>query len=162
MSDFDLKELLETWDDLQTFTTFGRASSDSLKDSPKAVAAFRRKYEIEGDLDAWLENKYCNLVDEYASLTGISFGLAKKQLLGREILRPAKKNPGEFEAAMKALPRCVVGGLDDPKTVSDLVYQALHELDMWREQQDGCISNREAMAVKKFIQKFGTPQQRAM
>lgn len=71
------------------------------------------------------------------------------------------KNPGpSFDEAMKALPACVAGGLDQPKTVSDLVYQALHELDMFEEGQDGAITARQAAAVRKFVQKFRTTEMR--
>ena|SRR3990172_8292120 len=63
-----------------------------------------------------------------------------------------------FKVAMKAFPACIAGGLDRPKTVSDLVYQALHELDMYEEVQDGAISSRCAKAVREFIRKFRTPE----
>ncbi len=66
-----------------------------------------------------------------------------------------KVNPDPFDVAMKALPACVASGLDRPKTVSDLVYQALHELDMYEEGQDGAITARQAAAVRKFVQRFG-------
>lgn len=71
-----------------------------------------------------------------------------------------KANPTPFDAAMKAFPSCIAGGLDSPKTVSDLVYQALHELDMFEEGQDGAISAREAALVRKFVQKFRTTEMR--
>lgn len=63
-----------------------------------------------------------------------------------------------FREAMKEFPACIAGGLDRPKTVSDLVYQALHELDMYEEGQDGAITSRQAKAVRKFIEKFRTPE----
>lgn len=68
--------------------------------------------------------------------------------------------PTPFEVALRAFPRCIIGGLDPlgHKTVSDLVYQALHELDMFNEGQDGAISAREAAIVKKFVQKFRTTE----
>lgn len=69
-----------------------------------------------------------------------------------------KENPDPFEIAMKALPACIAGGLDQPKTVSDLVYQALHELDMYNEGQDGAITARQAAAVRKFVHKFRTTE----
>jgi len=63
-----------------------------------------------------------------------------------------------FKVAMKAFPACIAGGLDRPKTVSDLVYQALHELDMYEEGQDGAITSRCAKVVREFIRKFRTPE----
>lgn len=72
--------------------------------------------------------------------------------------RKARGNPDQFDIAIRAFPSCIVGGLDRPKTVSDLVYQALHEIDMFEEGQDGAISPRQAVAVRKFIQKFRTTE----
>jgi hypothetical protein len=62
------------------------------------------------------------------------------------------KKPKTFEEALKALPACVFGGLDHPKTISDLRAQAEHELDMFNEAQDGCITCAEAQQVKKFLE----------
>jgi hypothetical protein len=66
------------------------------------------------------------------------------------------QNPGQhtFGQAVKALPACVSWDPLEHKTVSDLVWQALHELDMFNEDQDGAITAREAAAVRRFVQKF--------
>jgi hypothetical protein len=71
---------------------------------------------------------------------------------------PPIQNPDPFDVAFKAFPACIVGGLDRPKTVSDLVYQALHELDMFEEGQDGAITARQAAVVRKFVEKFRTTE----
>lgn len=65
-----------------------------------------------------------------------------------------------FDVAMKEFPAFIAGGLDRPKTVADLVYQALHELDMYNEGQDGAITLRQARTVRAFIQKFRTTDMR--
>lgn len=85
-----LKDVLEAWDILQTFTNYGRGT-------PEGVAAFVRQYEIQDDLDGWIENKYANIIEEYATLNDLSFEQAKKELLRRRIERPAPSAPRQQE-----------------------------------------------------------------
>jgi len=65
-----------------------------------------------------------------------------------EVIRPSNlgspprldgaARPGAFEVALKNLPRTVIGNYDPltHKTVSDLVWIARHELDMYQEGQE--------------------------
>lgn len=150
---YAMTDVLEAWDTLKTFTSYER--------TPKRVKWLRSTYEIQGDVDEWIENKESNIIEEYSKLRGISFVEAVRELVERPT-KPwpdAKRNPGpSFSEAMKAFPACIAGGLDRPETVSDLVYQALHELDMYSEGQDGAITARQAAVVRKFIQKFRTTE----
>lgn len=70
-----MKEVLEAWDILKTFTSYER--------TPKRVEWLRRTYEIEGNIDEWIENKAANVVDEYAKLQKISFDEAERELQER-------------------------------------------------------------------------------
>ena len=76
-----MKDVLDAWDTLQKFTNYGRGT-------PEGIAAFVRQYEIQDDLDAWLENKYANVIEEYATLNDLSFERAEKELQRRPITRP--------------------------------------------------------------------------
>ena len=63
--------------------------------------------------------------------------------------------PIEFSHAMRILPSCLVGALDNPTTLSDLRVAAQHEIDMFSEGQDGCLSRSEIIAVKDFLTMLG-------
>lgn len=76
-----MKDVLEAWDILQTFTNYGRGT-------PEGIAAFVRQYEIQDDLDAWIENRYAKIIDEYATLNDLSYERAEKELQRRPVLRP--------------------------------------------------------------------------
>lgn len=63
-----------------------------------------------------------------------------------------------LKAALKALPGCVSYDPLAHKTVSDLVWQALHELDMYEGGEDGAITAQEAKVVRAFVVKFRTTE----
>jgi len=77
MASFTLQEILEAWDALVTFTSYER--------TPKRTAWLRRSYEIQGSIDEWLENKFANVIDDYATHYKISFEAAKAALLDRPV-----------------------------------------------------------------------------
>lgn len=56
-----------------------------------------------------------------------------------------------FAQAYKIMPACLVGALDRPSTLADLRYAAQHEIDMFEEKQDGCLTALEIKAVRKFL-----------
>jgi hypothetical protein len=72
--------------------------------------------------------------------------------------RLAKKQ-GPFDIALKALPKYIVGyDALSHKTVSDLVFLARHELDLYEEGEDTDIRTlKQAAAVRAYIERFGTP-----
>ncbi len=89
MANFRLKEVLEAWDTLKTFTSYER--------TPKRVKWLRESYEIQGSIDEWLENKASNVVEEFSKLKKISFDEAQRELMERPT-KPwadAKRNPDE-------------------------------------------------------------------
>jgi hypothetical protein len=90
-----MKDVLDAWDTLQTFTNYGRGT-------PEGIAAFVRRYEIQEDLDGWLENKYANVIEEYATLNDVSFEQAQKELQRRPISRPEPlRKPPQSEDPFK-------------------------------------------------------------
>ncbi len=70
-----MTEVLEAWDILVTFMSYER--------TPRRVEWLRRTYEIQGDIDEWIENRLGNVIEEYASLRGISFKAAEAELQRR-------------------------------------------------------------------------------
>lgn len=73
--DYAMSEVLEAWDIFKTFVSYER--------TPKRVKWLRSSYEIEGDIDEWLENKEANVIEEYSKLRKISFDEALRELMDR-------------------------------------------------------------------------------
>lgn len=57
----------------------------------------------------------------------------------------------KYSEAFKKFPVCCVGGLDGEETISNLVFQVEHELTMYAENQDGCITTREASQCRRYF-----------
>lgn len=98
MANFRMAEVLEAWDTLKTFISYER--------TPKRIKWLRSSYEIEGDIDGWLENKESNVIDEYSSLRKISFAEAAKELMERPT-KPwpnVKRNPDQEQFAFHLKP----------------------------------------------------------
>lgn len=92
-----MAEVLEAWDILVTFMSYER--------TPRRIEWLRRTFEIQGSIDEWIENKLSNVIDEYASLRGISFEAAQAELQQRPrkqwgIERPLTRmsDPAEAES----------------------------------------------------------------
>jgi hypothetical protein len=97
MVNYRMTEVLEAWDTLKTFISYER--------TPKRVKWLRSSYEIEGNIDEWLENKESNVVEEYSKLREISFDEAVRELMERPT-KPwpdVKRNPepSQFEFHLK-------------------------------------------------------------
>lgn len=56
-----------------------------------------------------------------------------------------------FEEAKKRMPACLVGALDNPRTIADLRFAALHEIACYEEYQDGHLTATEIKAVRRFL-----------
>lgn len=56
-----------------------------------------------------------------------------------------------FAEAFKKMPACLMGAVDNPKTIQDLLYAAQHEIDMAEEDQDGHLSVAEIRSVRRFL-----------
>jgi hypothetical protein len=77
---------------------------------------------------------------------------------GLEGKRQKATSKDPYDVAFRELPDCVSMDPGSPETISELVWQARHELDMFNEGQDGAITQSEAQAVRRFIQKYAGPQ----
>lgn len=56
-----------------------------------------------------------------------------------------------FARAYKRFPACCMGAWDEQRTVTSLVYAVDHELTMFKEGQDGCITNKERAECSHFM-----------
>lgn len=62
-----------------------------------------------------------------------------------------QKTFSAFDQAYKLMPACLVGAVDRPKTISDLRFAALHEIDCFEEGQDGHLTAAEIAQVRRFL-----------
>jgi hypothetical protein len=71
----------------------------------------------------------------------------------RKMTRSAKQERKRltFEQAYTLMPACLVGATDRPTTIEDLRAAAEHEVDMFNERQDGCLSCQEMQQVRYFL-----------
>jgi hypothetical protein len=82
MTNFRLADILEAWDILWSYTNW---ASQKFRD--KLI----RDYEIleQGiTFDDWIENRWSNVVSEYAEIKGVSFEEAEEELKRRPIEKP--------------------------------------------------------------------------
>lgn len=56
-----------------------------------------------------------------------------------------------FAEANRRFPACCVGAWDEQETISSLVFAVEHELTMYAENQDGCITAKEASECKRYL-----------
>lgn len=103
---YQMGDVLDAWDTLTTFTSYERTA--------KRITWIRRAYDIEGDIEDWLENKFANVIEEYSKLRKVSFDLAKREL--RE--RPVK--PWKGDTLKGNPPTMVYLAVQGPKNITTL------------------------------------------
>jgi hypothetical protein len=62
-----------------------------------------------------------------------------------------------FEKAFQDLPLCLIGSVDDPKTLDDLRWAALIQLDLIEEGQDGTFA-KDAPPIRRWLARYGRPK----
>jgi len=65
-----------------------------------------------------------------------------------------RREAQRFSKVWSEFPTCCIGAWDEDPRVASLVRAAEHEMDMYLERQDGCISFEEAMKVNRFLNKY--------
>lgn len=56
-----------------------------------------------------------------------------------------------FSEVYKKFPACCIGAWDGKDNTASLIFAVDHELTMYAEDQDGCITAKEANECRRFI-----------
>lgn len=143
MTDFRMAEVLDAWDTLMTYTSY--------EPTPKRQAWLRKTYEIEGSLDDWLDNKFNNIVDEYATQRNLTIDAALAEL--RE--RPVK--PWKGSTLPASAPTMVHLAVQGPKNITTIGI-ALPEGDEALDRFAGMVADRKP-GKRYYIVTATTPKQ---